>query len=54
MKQIAHTREAKKSLDRMQPRRKAAILSKLEEYARGEPVDIKKMRGNEYFHIRVG
>jgi mRNA interferase RelE/StbE len=54
MKQIVYTREAGKSLDRMQPKRKAAILTKLEEYARGEPVDIKKMAGMEYFRIRVG
>lgn len=54
MKQIIYTREAKKSLNRMQPWRSAAILSKLEQYARGEPVDIKKMQGNDYFRIRVG
>ena len=38
----------------MQPARKAAILRKMEEYARGEPVDIKKMAGNPYYRIRVG
>lgn len=54
MKQIAYTREAKKSLDRMQPQRRAAIFLKLEAYARGEPVDIKKMKGNPYYRIRVG
>lgn len=54
MKQITYTREAKKSLSRMQPKRKAAIFSKLEAHARGEPVDIKKMKGNPYFRIRVG
>lgn len=54
MKQIEYTREAKKSLDRMQPKRKAAIVSKLEQYARGEPVDIKKMTGKPYYRIRVG
>lgn len=54
MREIAYTRKARKSLDRMPLKRKAAILSKLEAYARGEPVDIKKMVGNPYFRIRVG
>lgn len=54
MKQITYTREANKSLDRMQPKRKAAILSKLEAYARGEKVDIRKMTGMVYYRIRVG
>ena len=54
MKQIVYTREARKRLDRMQPKRKAAILLKLEQYARGETVDIKKMVGNPYYRIRVG
>lgn len=54
MRQLIYMREAKKSLDRMQPKRKLAILSKLEAYARGEPVDIRKMKGNPYHRIRVG
>lgn len=54
MKAIRYTREAKKSLDRMQPKRKAAVLSKIEAYARGESVDIKKMQGCEEYRIRVG
>jgi mRNA interferase RelE/StbE len=54
MRDIVYTREAKRSLDRMQPKRKAAILAKLEDYACGRTVDIKKMKGNPYFRIRVG
>jgi len=53
MRAISYSREAKKSLDRMQPKRKAAILSRIEAYARGESVDIKKMQGGGY-RIRVG
>ncbi|RYE66132.1 MAG: cytotoxic translational repressor of toxin-antitoxin stability system [Rhizobiaceae bacterium] len=54
MREIVYTREARKSLDRMQPKRKAAILSKLEEYVQGGSVDIKKMTGKPYLRIRVG
>jgi mRNA interferase RelE/StbE len=38
----------------MQPKRREAIYAKLQAYARGEQVDIKKMRGNSYYRIRVG
>ena len=54
MKLIRYTREAQKNLDRMQPKRKAAIIAKLEAYARGESVDIRKMQGCAYYRIRVG
>ncbi|MGR6431654.1 type II toxin-antitoxin system RelE family toxin [Rhizobium sp. PAMB 3174] len=54
MKAIQYSRDAKKSLDRMQPKRRLAIIAKLEAYARGESVDIKKMQGSEYYRIRVG
>lgn len=54
MKQIVVTREAQRSLSRMQPKRQAAIYAKLNAYARGEPVDIKKMTGYRYYRIRVG
>ncbi|WP_075290108.1 type II toxin-antitoxin system RelE family toxin [Pararhizobium arenae] len=54
MKQIIYSREASKALARMQPHRQAAILRKLEAYARGETVDIKKMVGTRLFRIRVG
>lgn len=54
MKVIRYTREAKKSLARMQPKRQAAIFAKLETYARGETVDIKKLKGSPLYRIRVG
>ncbi len=54
MKVIVVTREAQKSLDRMQPKRRAAIYAKLDAYALGQPVDIKKMKGKNYYRIRVG
>jgi mRNA interferase RelE/StbE len=54
MREIIYAREAQKSLARMQPARKAAILRKMEQYARGAPVDIRKMVGNPYYRIRVG
>lgn len=54
MKVIVVSREAQKVLDRMQLKRRAAIFAKLDAYARGERVDIKKMQGNNYFRIRVG
>ncbi len=38
----------------MQPKRRAAIYAKLHAYARGEQVDIRKMKGNSYYRIRVG
>ena len=54
MKEIVFRRAADQALQRMQPKRRAAIFDKLRAYARGEVVDIKKMRGNRYFRIRVG
>ena len=54
MKAIVYNRNAKKSLDRMQPNRRAAIIAKVQAYARGETVDIKRLQGTAYFRIRVG
>ena len=54
MKQIVITREAQKSLSLMQPKRRAAIYAKLDAYAVGQPVDIKKLQGRDYYRIRVG
>lgn len=54
MKNVSFSRTADKALQRMQPKRRAAILERLYAYARGESVDIKKMKGCEYFRIRVG
>ncbi len=54
MKQIVITREAQKSLSLMQPKRRAAIYATLDAYALGQPVDIKKLQGRDYYRIRVG
>ncbi len=54
MKVVQYTKAASKVLDRMQPKRRAAIRSKVDAFARGEPVDVKKLRGNAYLRIRVG
>lgn len=54
MKRIEYTPFALKSLARMQPKRSVAIVAKLEAYAGGAIVDIRKMKGNEFYRIRVG
>jgi mRNA interferase RelE/StbE len=54
MKEVVVSREAARSLNRMQPKRQAAIYAKLLAYARGERVDIKKMKDSSYYRIRVG
>jgi len=54
MKEIRLSRLADKALMRMQPKRRAMIIEKLKAYARGEPVDIKKLKGSHLFRIRVG
>lgn len=54
MKRVVYSKIAEKSLSRMQPKRRAAIRDKVDAYARGEAVDIKKLRGNAYYRIRVG
>jgi mRNA interferase RelE/StbE len=54
MKEITYSREARKSLRQMQPKRRAAIIAKLDDYASGGRVDIKKMIGKPHFRIRVG
>ncbi len=41
-------------LQKMQPKRKQAIVNKINAYARGERVDIKKLVGSDFFRIRVG
>lgn len=38
----------------MQPIRRQAIHEKVDAYARGEYVDIKKLAGRNYYRIRVG
>ena len=54
MKTVVVSKLADKALQRMQPKRRAAIIDKIHAYARGEPVDIKKMKGNSWYRIRVG
>jgi mRNA interferase RelE/StbE len=54
MKTIIVSRLADKALQGMQPKRRAAIIDKVNAYARGEPVDIKKMKGYAWYRIRVG
>lgn len=54
MKTVVTTRAADKALQKMQPKRRAAIIDKVNAYARGEAVDIKKMVGYELYRIRVG
>lgn len=54
VKRIIYSRDATKSLGRMQPKRRAAIIDKIESHARGERVDIRKMKDSELWRIRVG
>ncbi|MAU20642.1 MAG: cytotoxic translational repressor of toxin-antitoxin stability system [Martelella sp.] len=54
MKTIRYTKVAMKSIQRMQPKRRNAIIARIEAYASGETVDLKKLQGSPYFRIRVG
>ncbi|MFN7124701.1 MAG: type II toxin-antitoxin system RelE family toxin [Allorhizobium sp.] len=54
MKRVEYTKAASKVLDRMQPKRRDAIRSKVNAFARGELVDVKKLTGSALFRIRVG
>ncbi|MCO6186758.1 type II toxin-antitoxin system RelE/ParE family toxin [Rhizobium sp. L1K21] len=54
MKKIIVSKEADKVLQKMQPKRKQAIVAKINAYARGERVDIKKLVGSDLYRIRVG
>lgn len=54
MKLVQYSKAAKKVLDRMQPKRRAAIRSKVDAFARGEAVDVKRLRGSPLLRIRVG
>jgi mRNA interferase RelE/StbE len=54
MKPVEYSSLAKKSLSRMQPKREAAIRAKVDAYARGERVDLKKLVGTSLVRIRVG
>lgn len=54
MKRVEYTKAATKVLDRMQPKRRDAIRSKVDAFARGERVDVKKLTGSALLRIRVG
>jgi len=54
MKRVEYTKAATKVLDRMQQKRRDAIRSKVDAFARGERVDVKKLAGSALLRIRVG
>ena len=54
MKRVEYSKAATKVLDRMQPRRREAIRSKVDAFARGDHVDLKKLKGSTLLRIRVG
>ncbi|MEP3436130.1 MAG: cytotoxic translational repressor of toxin-antitoxin stability system [Hoeflea sp.] len=54
MKRVVYSKAAEKSLARMQPQRRAAIFARVDAFACGENVDIRKLTGSDLFRIRVG
>lgn len=54
MKPVLYSKIARKSLNRMQPKRRSAIRAKVDAFARGDKVDVKKLAGSDYVRIRVG
>ncbi|MBB4007131.1 type II toxin-antitoxin system RelE family toxin [Allorhizobium taibaishanense] len=54
MKRVEYTKAATKVMDRMQPKRRDAIRLKVDAFARGERVDVKKLKGSPLLRIRVG
>jgi len=54
VKRVEYSKAATKVLDRMQPRRREAIRSKVDAFARGDRVDLKKLKGSTLLRIRVG
>jgi mRNA interferase RelE/StbE len=54
MKPVIYSKLAQRSLERMQPKRQAAIKAKVHAFARGETVDVKKLVGTDLVRIRVG
>lgn len=54
MKRVEYTKAATKVLDRMQPKRRDAIRSKVDAFARGEGVDVKRLKGSQLLRLRVG
>ncbi|MCF3638505.1 cytotoxic translational repressor of toxin-antitoxin stability system [Rhizobium sp. TRM95111] len=54
MKRVEYSKIARAVLDRMQPKRRAAIRSKVDAFARGDVVDVKKLSGSKLLRICVG
>ena len=54
MRPVLYSKDAQKSLSRMQAKRQAAIKAKVDAFAHGERVDLKKLAGSDYVRIRVG
>jgi mRNA interferase RelE/StbE len=54
VKEVVVSQRADRALQKMQPKRRLAIIDKVKAYARGERVDIKKMKGLELWRIRIG
>lgn len=54
MKRVIYAKSASKVLDNMQPKRRLAIRAKVDAFARGENVDVKRLRGSPHLRIRVG
>jgi mRNA interferase RelE/StbE len=54
MKSVIYTKLAQKIMNRMQPKRQAAIKAKVDAFARGERVDLKRLTGSGLVRIRVG
>jgi mRNA-degrading endonuclease RelE of RelBE toxin-antitoxin system/antitoxin component HigA of HigAB toxin-antitoxin module len=54
MKPLAYSKDAVKALRKMQPKGRLAVLTRVEAFANGERVDVKKMQGSEFVRIRVG
>ncbi|MGE7368507.1 type II toxin-antitoxin system RelE family toxin [Neorhizobium sp. NPDC001467] len=54
MKPVQYSHVAQKSVNRMQPKRRAAIRAKIDAFARGERVDPKELSGSPLVRIRVG
>ena len=54
MKIIRYTKQSTRILRKIQPKQRAAIISKINAYGAGEIVDVKKLSGSEFLRIRVG
>jgi mRNA interferase RelE/StbE len=54
MKSLTYTRTALKDLKAMPRTDSAAIRSKLESFAKGEPQDVTKLQGSDGYRLRHG